>query len=113
MKADSTVEAVSSRFDTAYIWTVSSVAALGGLLFGYDWVVIGGAKPFYEKFFQLATPAEQGWAMSCALVGCLAGALLSAGLSVRVLRLRLLLFAALVYSLPLPVPAIALSSLSP
>ena len=28
-------------------------AALGGLLFGYDWVVIGGAKPFFEKYFQL------------------------------------------------------------
>src|SRR5437588_2578720 len=98
MKADCTVEAVSSRFDTAYIWTVSSVAALGGLLFGYDWVVIGGAKPFYEKFFQLAAPAQQGWAMSCALVGCLAGALLSGGLSDRLGRKRLLIFSGLVFT---------------
>src|SRR5437660_10324214 len=98
MKADSTVEAVSSRFDTAYIWTVSSVAALGGLLFGYDWVVIGGAKPCYEKLFQLATPAEQGSPMSCALVGCLAGALLSGGLSDRPGRKRLLIFSGFVFT---------------
>lgn len=34
-------------FNAAYIWTISLVAALGGLLFGWDWVVIGGAKPFF------------------------------------------------------------------
>src|ERR1700747_588118 len=98
MKADTMVDAASSRFDTAYIWIVSSVAALGGLLFGYDWVVIGGAKPFYEKFFQLTTPAQQGGAMSCALVGCLAGASLSGGLSDRLGRKRLLIFSGLVFA---------------
>ena len=67
-----------SSFHKAYIWTISLVAALGGLLFGYDWVVIGGAKPFYEQFFQLSDPAQQGWAMSCALIGCLIGAVLAA-----------------------------------
>jgi SP family arabinose:H+ symporter-like MFS transporter len=48
---------------------------MGGLLFGYDWVVIGGAKPFYEKYFQIMDmPATQGWLMSCAIVGCIIGA---------------------------------------
>jgi MFS transporter, SP family, xylose:H+ symportor len=51
-----------------YIWTIALVAAMGGLLFGYDWVVIGGAKPFYEVFFQLTSAAEVGWANSCALI---------------------------------------------
>ena len=60
-------------YNAPYVWTISSVAALGGLLFGYDWVVIGGAKPFYERFFRLTTEQQVGWANSCALVGCLIG----------------------------------------
>jgi len=63
------------------VWWITTVAALGGLLFGYDWVVIGGAKPFYEAYFGLISPSAQGWAMSCALVGCLVGAMLSGVLS--------------------------------
>jgi SP family sugar porter-like MFS transporter len=80
-----------------YIWTISLVAALGGLLFGYDWVVIGGAKPFYEKHFHLTTPFEIGWAMSCALVGCLLGSLLSGGLSDKYGRKRLLILAGVLF----------------
>jgi len=59
-----------------YVWLISIVAALGGLLFGWDWVVIGGAKPFFERFFHIADNAAlSGWANSCALIGCLFGAL--------------------------------------
>src|SRR4029077_15114963 len=87
-----------AQFNTAYIYAVSTVAALGGLLFGYDWVVIGGAKPFYEKFFHLTDPSQQGWAMSCALVGCLVGALISGWLSDRLGRKRLLIASGLVFA---------------
>ncbi len=66
------------RIDYSYLFLISLVSAMGGLLFGYDWVVIGGAKPFYEPFFGIAdNPVMQGWAMSSALVGCLAGPLLA------------------------------------
>ena len=34
-----------------YLWLICLVAALGGLLFGYDWVVIGGAKEFLRNVF--------------------------------------------------------------
>ena len=81
-----------------YVWGIASVAALGGLLFGYDWVVIGGAKPFYEAHFGLASPSSQGWAMSCALLGCFAGAMLSGILSERFGRKPSLLAAALVFA---------------
>jgi len=47
-------------YNMRFIWTATLVSAMGGLLFGYDWVVIGGAKPFYEKFFNLTTPSEIG-----------------------------------------------------
>jgi len=67
-----------SNFNKSFILGITLVSAMGGLLFGYDWVVIGGAKPFYERFFDIASsPHLQGWAMSSALIGCLLGALFS------------------------------------
>lgn len=83
---------------SGYVWFISVIAALGGLLFGYDWVVIGGAKPFYEIYFKLTDPWLQGWAMSCALAGCLAGAMISGFLSEHFGRKPSLLAAALVFT---------------
>lgn len=88
----------TESYNKKYVWAVSIVAALGGLLFGYDWVVIGGAKPFYEKFFNLTDPAEQGWAMSSALVGCLVGAAMAASLSDKFGRKKLLIFASFMFT---------------
>ena len=48
------------RRHNGYVWAISLVAAMGGLLFGYDWVVIGGAKPFFERYFELQTRRCQG-----------------------------------------------------
>jgi len=82
-------------YNWRYLITISLISAMGGLLFGYDWVVIGGAKPFYEPFFQITgNPALQGWAMSCALAGCLAGAVFSGWFSDRFGRKKLLIIAA-------------------
>lgn len=97
-KSDNALVADRVTFNSSYIWVVSLVGALGGLLFGYDWVVIGGAKPFYEKFFNLSEASQQGWAMSCALIGCLMGALVSGSLSDRFGRKPLLIVAALVFT---------------
>jgi MFS transporter, SP family, xylose:H+ symportor len=84
---------------STYAWGVAAVAAMGGLLFGYDWVVIGGARPFFERYFGLTTEAQVGWANSCALVGCLAGSLLTGVSSDRFGRRRLLTVAALLFGL--------------
>ena len=48
-----------AKYNQGYIWTIALVAAMGGLLFGYDWVVIGGAKPFFERFFALTDAAQK------------------------------------------------------
>ena len=50
-------------------------AALGGLLFGYDTVIINGAMLDLVKYFHL-TPVIQGWTVSSALVGCILGTIL-------------------------------------
>ncbi len=90
--------APSGNYNLAYVWGISIVVALGGLLFGYDWVVIGGAKPFFERYFHLDDPALSGWANSCALVGCLAGVLAAGALGGRFGRRRLLMAAAFLFA---------------
>jgi SP family arabinose:H+ symporter-like MFS transporter len=83
------------KYNWIYLLSICLVSAMGGLLFGYDWVVIGGAKPFYEPFFGISGHAFlQGWAMSCALIGCLVGAVISGWLSDRFGRKKLLLLSA-------------------
>jgi sugar porter (SP) family MFS transporter len=89
---------VAARYNLTYIWLISITAALGGLLFGYDWVVIGGAKPFFERYFELVDPAQKGWANSCALIGCLVGAMAAGATSDRFGRKRLLIFSAFLFT---------------
>jgi sugar porter (SP) family MFS transporter len=86
-------------FNKQFIIRITLVSAMGGLLFGYDWVVIGGAKPFYERFFDITHSASlQGWAMSSALIGCLFGALSSGYFSDRFGRKLPLIMAALLFT---------------
>jgi sugar porter (SP) family MFS transporter len=83
---------------SGYVWGISFVAALGGLLFGYDWVVIGGARHFFEQYFHLTSAALIGWANSCALVGCLLGSLVAGSLAARFGRRKVLLLSALLFA---------------
>lgn len=89
---------VIGKYNTGYVLIISAVAALGGLLFGYDWVVIGGAKPFYEPYFRLTSEAYIGWANSCALVGCLIGSMVCGALSDRLGRKPLLILSAILFA---------------
>ena len=82
-----------------FLFFICSVASMGGLLFGYDWVVIGGAKPFYELYFGISeSPVLQGVAMSTALVGCLIGAMVAGAAADRYGRKPLLIVAAVLFT---------------
>ncbi|WP_158790916.1 sugar porter family MFS transporter [Granulicella sp. L60] len=83
---------------TAYVWGIALVAALGGLLFGYDWVVIGGARQFFEVYFHLTSAASIGWANSCALVGCFVGSLIAGNLGDRYGRKPVLIASAILFA---------------
>ncbi|MDR2919464.1 MAG: sugar porter family MFS transporter [Tannerella sp.] len=86
--------------NTAYLLLITLVSAMGGLLFGYDWVVIGGAKIFYEPFFGIeGSAALRGWAMSSALIGCLVGALLAGAWSDRYGRKKMLIIASVLFTI--------------
>ena len=82
-----------------FLYFICCVSAMGGLLFGYDWVVIGGAKPFYELYFGIEqTPTLQGLAMTTANIGCLAGAMVAGAMADRFGRRPLLQLAALLFT---------------
>ncbi|WP_310558526.1 sugar porter family MFS transporter [Flavobacterium sp.] len=87
------------KFNNYYLFAISMVSAMGGLLFGYDWVVIGGAKPFYERFFDITSlPNLQAWAMSSALIGCIIGAVVSGVISDKFGRKWPLLLSAFLFT---------------
>jgi len=91
---------IVTKFNNSYLLSISMVSAMGGLLFGYDWVVIGGAKPFYERFFDITSSANlQAWAMSCALIGCIAGAVVSGVISDKFGRKWPLLLSAFLFTI--------------
>ena len=81
-----------------FIYFICLVSAMGGLLFGYDYVVIGGAKIFYEGFFGIGDNQLMiGLATSIALAGCMLGAVTVGALADRFGRKPLLIFAAFVF----------------
>ncbi len=87
------------KLNRGFLYFICAVSAMGGLLFGYDWVVIGGAKPFYELYFGIAdSPFMQGLAMSTALLGCLVGAMVAGVAADRYGRKPLLTTSAVLFT---------------
>ena len=80
-----------------YVCLLASVAALGGLLFGYDTAVISGAVGFLQVHFELDPQLWKGWAAACALIGCAVGAGSAGLLSDRFGRKKVLVAAAVLF----------------
>ena len=86
----------SEEGSIVYVMVVCLVAALGGLLFGYDTGVINGAIGPLEAHFALDASAK-GWATGCALLGCAIGAAVAGVLSDRLGRKKVLIISAILF----------------
>src|SRR5688572_3950396 len=83
---------------SAFVIKISVVAALGGLLFGYDTAVIAGAiGPLTTKFD--LSPAMVGWAVSSAIWGCVFGAMTAGYMSDRWGRKKILIITAVLFTI--------------
>lgn len=87
----------STKFNIGYMIFLSFVAAIGGLLFGYDTAVISGTISQVTDLFQLDA-LQQGWYVGCALVGSIAGVMFAGMLSDRLGRKWVMIIAALLFS---------------
>ncbi|MFD1816664.1 MFS transporter, SP family, arabinose:H+ symporter [Pseudarcicella hirudinis] len=89
---------MKNTWSRLFVYRITIVAAVGGLLFGYDTAVIAGAIGFLQIKFGLSAMMV-GWAASCALIGCIAGALFSGVLSDWLGRRKVLIFSAVLFAL--------------
>ena len=80
----------------SFILKVSTVAAIGGLLFGYDTAVIAGVVGYLQVRFHLS-PVMVGWAASSAIWGCVAGAMVAGYVSDRIGRKKVLVVTAILF----------------
>lgn len=88
-----------SSQDTTNIRTVymlTAVAALGGLLFGYDTAVISGAIGYLKTRFELSA-VMTGWAASSAIIGCIFGAMFAGWASDKFGRKKVLILTAILF----------------
>lgn len=81
-----------------YIYSISAIAAFGGLLFGYDTAVISGAIGALQTKFELSA-AMTGWAASAAIWGCVFGVAVAGYMSDRFGRKNVLLASAILFCL--------------
>ena len=81
---------------TFYVVSVTLVAALGGLIFGFDTAIVAGATRFMKERFALDA-LQEGWTVAVVLIGCMFGAGLAGPVSDRVGRRRFMLVSAVLF----------------
>lgn len=97
MSSDNTIERTCKQFNfnRRYVVTMSVIAAMGGLMFGFDLGIITGVIPFIQKQFHLEG-FTLGWVVSIFEVGCMAGTFLTALLTDKYGRKKMLIYTAIV-----------------
>ena len=81
---------------TVYVISITVVAAIGGLIFGFDTAIVAGATRYMKEQFSLNS-LQEGWAVSVVLIGCMFGAGLAGPVSDRVGRRRFMLISAVLF----------------
>jgi len=84
-------------YNPGYVLFLSFVAALGGILFGYDTAVISGTTADVSAQFAL-NEMSKGWYVGCALIGSIIGVAMAGMLSDYLGRKKSLLIAAVLFS---------------
>ena len=79
-----------------YVLAITLVAAIGGLIFGFDTAVVAGATRYMKEQFSLNS-LQEGWAVSVVLIGCMFGAGLAGPISDRIGRRRFMLVSAVLF----------------
>ena len=88
----------TENVNMGYVVFLAVVAAIGGILFGYDTAVISGTTKAVTTQFALNT-IQEGWYVGCALIGSIIGVLVAGMLSDGIGRKRTMLIAALMFSI--------------
>ncbi len=88
---------------------IPCIAALGGLLFGFDIGIISGTIPFIQPYFGWSN-LELGWGVSSILLGAIAGAIVSGIFTEKYGRKRLLVFIALTFAVSSIITAVTSQS---
>ena len=83
---------------SGYVIFMAVVAAIGGILFGYDTAVISGTTEIVKNQFQL-TDLMEGWYVGCALIGSICGVLAAGTLSDYLGRKLTMLISAALFSI--------------
>lgn len=81
------------QVNRGFILRISSIAALGGVLYGYDMGIIAAAAIFVKRSFALSTVAEE-WVVSIVLIGAMTGAIVGGAVADRIGRRATLVWAA-------------------
>ncbi|MES2376079.1 MAG: sugar porter family MFS transporter [Bacteroidota bacterium] len=98
VKTELNAGSVNVVYNRNYVYIITCIAALGGVLFGFDLVIISGTVPFFKSYFNLDA-VGLGWAVGCINLGAAIGAMLAGWLSDKLGRKKLLMFSGFLFAL--------------